>query len=160
MEERMIGKSMVVFAGLLLVTTVAHGQTPTDVKAELQKASQQWVNAYNQRDMTALGKTYAEDAIYSTPSWTAEGRLAIERKNKEDIDRSGAVMTSITVHRARRSGDIMWADGTWSGSGKMAGKEVTWTGRWLSVYNCRAERCEIVSQVDSFDRPISQDHIQ
>ena len=152
----MIVKSMAILAGLLTVTTVAQGQTPTDVKAEVQKAAQQWVNAYNQRDMTALGNAYAEDAIYSTPFWTAEGRLAIERKNKEDIDRSGAVMNSITVHRAWRSGDVMWADGTWSGSGKMAGKEVTWTGRWLSVYNCHAERCEVVSEIDSFDQPISQ----
>lgn len=156
----MIGQSMVVFAGLLMVTTVAHGQTPKDVRAEVQKASERWVNAYNQRDMTTFGKMYAEDAVYSTPSWTAEGRVDIERKNKDDIDRSGAVMTSITVQRAWRLGDMMWADGSWSGSGKMGGKEVSWTGRWLTVYNCLAERCEIVSEIDSFDRPISQNPMQ
>jgi uncharacterized protein (TIGR02246 family) len=98
-----------------------------------------WMDAYNKKDAATIAKMYAEDAIFSTPGWTASGRTAIEDAVNKDLA-AGAFskINSITVDQAHRVGDLDYSVGSWAAEMKGPdGKDVPVGGHWLVVSQYR-----------------------
>jgi ketosteroid isomerase-like protein len=128
-------KALFVFWLAVALTTapVAYSQT-VDTQADILKAATEWMNAYNNKDATAVAKLYSTDAVVSSPGWTATGRAAIEDGLKKDMTAgSFSRVTSITVDQSHRVGDLVYAMGAWSAVMNQGGKDVAVNGHWLSV---------------------------
>ena len=125
---------------MLLIVTSAHAQS-TDVSADIQKAANDWMNAYNNKDAAKIAQMYAEDGIFSNANWTASGRAAIaDALNKEFP--VGFKFSSITVENAQRINDMAYSRGTWAGGMKGPdGKDMSVNGHWLAVAKCQGEMC-------------------
>jgi ketosteroid isomerase-like protein len=119
---------------LMIAGPAAHAQT-ADTKAESQKSADEWMSAYNKKDAATIAKMYGDNAVFSTPGWTASSRTAIEAALTKDIA-SGAFsrVTAITVDQSNRAGDMAYASGSWSADMKGPdGKDVPVGGHWLTI---------------------------
>jgi ketosteroid isomerase-like protein len=117
----------------LTTAPVAHSQT-VDTKADLQKAATDWMDAYNKKDATIVGKMYSANAMMSGPGWTASGEAAIEDGMKKDMAAGVfSKITSITVDQSQRVGDMNYAMGAWTADMNLGGKDTPVGGHWLSV---------------------------
>ena len=58
-------KTSMLSAALLVLPVMAMAEPPMDTKADIQKAADQNVAAYNNRDAAALGKMHSDDATVS-----------------------------------------------------------------------------------------------
>lgn len=125
---------------LIAISAVAYAQN-TDITADVQKLANDWMNAYNNKDATAIANMYAEDGIFSNTNWTASGRTAIaDALNKEFA--LGVKFTAITVDQSKRIGDMAYSRGTWAADAKSPdGKNVSINGHWLTVAKCQDQTC-------------------
>jgi uncharacterized protein (TIGR02246 family) len=122
-----------VAASLTVTPAVVLAQSPVDTKAEVQKLANDWMDAYNKQDAATIANGYADDAVFSTVNWTANGRAAILEALKKDVA-AGAKITAITVDQSHRLADVNYAAGSWSANAKTPeGKEVTIGGHWAGV---------------------------
>jgi uncharacterized protein (TIGR02246 family) len=134
------------FAGIALaislIGTSAYAQS-TDIKADIQTAANDWMNAYNNKDAATIANMYAEDGIFSNTNWTASGRTAIaDAPNKEFA--LGVKFTAITVDQSQRDGDMAYSRGTWAADATGPdGKNVSVNGHWLTIGKCQGQTCLI-----------------
>jgi uncharacterized protein (TIGR02246 family) len=121
-------------ASLIVMPALAHAQSaPVDTKADIQQIATDWMNAYNKQDAATIAQMYAEDAVFSTAGWTANGRTAIQEAVKQDIAGGGKV-TAITVDQSHRIGDLNYSAGAWTANMKGPdGKEAPVGGHWAVV---------------------------
>jgi uncharacterized protein (TIGR02246 family) len=104
-----------------------------DTKSDIQKLATDWVNAFNNNDAAAIARLYTDDATLSSTASTDTGRAAIEESLKKLITRMS--VSSLTVDRSHRVGDLAYALGAWKGNLKGAeGKDAPVGGHWLAVY--------------------------
>jgi ketosteroid isomerase-like protein len=97
----------------MVVSVMAMAESPIDTKADVQKAADQYMAAYNNRDAAALGKMHSDDASVSLSQWTVQGRPAIEAAFTKEFG-AGVQFTNITVEQSQRTGDINVSRGTWA----------------------------------------------
>ena len=90
------------------------------------------MDAYNKKAAATIAKMYAEDAVFSTPGWTASGRTAIEDAVNKDLA-TGAFskINSIAVDQTHRVGELNYCAGSWAAEMKgPGGQDVPVGGRW------------------------------
>src|SRR6476469_335113 len=88
-------KASMLAAGAMVVSVMAMAESPIDTKADVQKAADQYMAAYNNRDAAALGKMHSDYASVSLSQWTVQGRPAIEAAFTKEFG-AGVQFTNIT----------------------------------------------------------------
>ena len=88
----------IALAVALTAAPVAYSQT-VDTKADIQKATNEWMDAYNKKDAAMVAKIYSADATMSVPGWTASGQAAIEDGMKKDM--AAGVFSKVTSDHSR-----------------------------------------------------------
>jgi uncharacterized protein (TIGR02246 family) len=91
-----------------------------DFKTEMQKMVEAWKEAFNSNDMEKLAAMYSEDAVMIDEDGVIAGRTAL-RDSFTKFRVSGASMSSITVDRAERSGDIGYLTDVWTEAAPKSG---------------------------------------
>jgi ketosteroid isomerase-like protein len=81
------------------------GSAGEDFKGEMQKIADAWKETFNNNDIDKLVALYTEDAVMIDEDGVIAGRAAL-REAFTKFRASGASMSSITVDRAERSGNI------------------------------------------------------
>jgi ketosteroid isomerase-like protein len=110
-----------------------------DTKADIQKAADVYMAAYNNRDAATLAKMHSDDASVSLSQWTVQGRPAIEAAFTKEFG-AGVQFTNITVEQSQRTGDINVSRGTWAAEMKGPdGKAMPISGHWLIVGVCQGQ---------------------
>ena len=123
----------IALAVALTAAPVAYSQT-VDTKADIQKAANEWMDAYNKKDAGMVAKMYSADVTMSVPGWTASGQAAIEDGMKKKMAAGVfSKVTSDTVDQSHRVGDMNYAMGAWTADMNQGGKDVPVGGHWLSV---------------------------
>jgi ketosteroid isomerase-like protein len=153
-------KTSMLSAALLVLPVMAMAEPPMDTKADIQKAADQYMAAYNNRDASALGKMHSDDATVSLSQWTVQGRPAIEAAFTKEFG-AGVQFTNITVEQSQRTGDINVSRGTWAAEMKTPdGKTMPISGHWLIVGACQGGQggssCLISQHVGNTNMPPPQ----
>lgn len=92
----------------------AHHAGATDFKAEVQKLADEWQAAYQAKDVDKIAAVYADDAVWINPEGTFHGTGDIKGELKKMLDR-GDVIDNLKTTKAVRSGDLGFAEGTYTG---------------------------------------------
>ena len=149
-------KASMLAAGAMVVSVMAMAESPIDTKADVQKAADQYMAAYNNRDAAALGRMHSDDASVSLSQWTVQGRPAIEAAFTKEFG-AGVQFTNITVEQSQRTGDINVSRGTWAAEMKGPdGKAMPISGHWLIVGTCQGQggsTCLISQHVGNTNMP-------
>jgi uncharacterized protein (TIGR02246 family) len=101
-----------------------------DFKTEMQKIADAWKEAFNNNDMDKLAALYTEDAVLIDEDGVTTGRTAL-RDSFTKFRASGASMSSITVDRAERSGNMGYLTDTWTEAAPKSGGTETLQGHSL-----------------------------
>jgi len=153
-EKKMKNVSWATLGALLASASVAYSQTAViDTRADYQKTIQEYVDAYNKRDIPALVQMYRETARRSTPSGTATGRQAIEQALTREIETTGLTITAVSVDRSQRAGPLNWAEGTVTGTVKQNDTPIS--GHWVIVSEYFGNRYLILSLISNREPPAS-----
>ena len=152
-------KTSMLSTAFLVLPVMAMAESPMDTKADIQKAADQYMAAYNNRDAAALGKMHSDDASVSLSQWTVQGRPAIEAAFTKEFG-AGVQFTNITVEQSQRTGDINVSRGTWAAEMKGPdGKTMPISGHWLIVGTCQGQggsSCLISQHVGNTNMPPPQ----
>jgi ketosteroid isomerase-like protein len=152
-------KTSMLAAASVVLPVMAMAQSPMDTKADIQKAADQYMTAYNNRDAATLGKMHSDDAVVSLSQWTVQGRPAIEAAFTNEFG-AGVQFTNITVEQSQRTGDINVSRGTWAAEMKGPdGKAMPISGHWLIVGVCQGQggsSCLISQHVGNTNMPPPQ----
>ena len=133
-------------AFLLLAVALSHGQDNTQAPkktathaggatsgftAAIQKLADEWRVGFQAKDVEKVAAMYSDDAVWINAEGTFHGTNQIKGELKKMIDRGdtvAAVMTTKAVH----SGEIGFAEGTYSGTGPDSkGAEGPAHGSWV-----------------------------
>jgi uncharacterized protein (TIGR02246 family) len=101
-------------------------------KAEVLTMAEEWKAAFQAKDASKVAALYAEDAVWINPEGTFHGAGDIKSELQKMMDRGDTVETIVTS-KAPHSGDIGYAEGTYSGTAP-AGKDGAQTparGSWV-----------------------------
>ena len=91
-----------------------------DFKTEMQTVVKAWRASFNNNDMDKLAALYTEDAALIDEDGVISGR-AVLRDAFTKFRASGASMSSITVDRAERSGNIGYLTDSWTEAAPKSG---------------------------------------
>jgi ketosteroid isomerase-like protein len=91
-----------------------------DFKTEMQTVVKAWKDSFNNNDMNNLAALYTEDAALIDEDGIIAGR-AVLRDAFTKFRASGASMSSITVDRAERSGNIGYLTDSWTEAAPKSG---------------------------------------
>ena len=106
---------------LVAVTPVASTEPAgEDFKTEMQTVVKVWKDSFNNNDMEKLAALYTEDAALIDEDGVIAGR-AVLRDAFTKFRASGASMTSITVDRAERSGNMGYVTDSWTEAAPKSG---------------------------------------
>ena len=126
-------------------------------EAEVRAASQGHVAAEAAKDTEAALAFWASDAIYQSPNEpTAQGtdalRAGYTRMFSEETGVAEIEGTITAVHVAA-SGDVAWEHGGFRWVVNMPGGPVTYTGKYLAVWEKRESAWKIAAMASSSDAP-------
>lgn len=91
-----------------------------DFKTEMQTVVKAWKDSFNNNEMDKLAALYTEDAALIDEDGVIAGR-AVLRDAFTKFKASGATMTSITVDRAERSGNMGYVTDSWTEAAPKSG---------------------------------------
>jgi ketosteroid isomerase-like protein len=89
-------------------------------KGEMQKIADAWKETFNNNEIDKLVALYTEDAVMIDEDGVIAGRAAL-REAFTKFRASGASMSSITVDRAERSGNIGYLTDVWTEAAPKSG---------------------------------------
>lgn len=99
---------------LFVVAGSSAARPKNDFSAQATAIIKAWETAYNdQKDAAKAASIYSDDALLSTSGGSIEGRANIQGVLQRGID-SGEKITDLKVTRARSSGSIGFAAGTYT----------------------------------------------
>jgi uncharacterized protein (TIGR02246 family) len=90
-------------------------------KAEVQTMAEEWKAAFQAKDASKVAALYTEDAVWINPEGTFHGAGDIKSEVQKMVNRGDTVETIVTT-KASHSGDLGYAEGTYSGTAP-AGKD-------------------------------------
>ncbi len=110
--------------------------SPQDQQAlqEAKKLVQEYEDAYARKDAQAIANQYADNAIYSTPWYTAEGKQAILRNLQEGFKQDLVRNLHNTAEQSRViDPDHTWTTGTWTADLHQAAGVQQLSGHWMTI---------------------------
>lgn len=100
-----------------VATMLGTAHATADDEAEIRDLTQQYAEAYSQRDAAAVAEMFTEDALFVAPDGTRlDGRDDIESMFRDHFD-SGSLPLSMGVIEAVVFGDIAYSLTTYAGLG-------------------------------------------
>jgi ketosteroid isomerase-like protein len=140
-----MGKTFATFLNVVMLCTTASAAEPVNTIDNCSKAAELWKAAYNNKDAAALANMYHQKGMYATESWTAKGHDALLARFKQEVSAGGQV-TSITCNQSNQVGNINYASGTFTGTGKGSdGKDATVSGDWMTVSEVQGKKFIILT---------------
>lgn len=108
-------KKFLITSLMLLVIVGSTTASPNmDFSAQATAINKAWEAAYNdQKDAIKAASFYADDALLSSSGGSTEGRANIQQVFQRGID-SGEKITDLKVTRAKSSGSVGFAAGTYT----------------------------------------------
>ena len=127
--------------------SAAHPAGAAGFKAEAQKLVDAWKAAYQSKDADKVAALYTDDAVWINPDGTFHGTGDIKGEVKKMLDR-GDVLDSLIATRAVRSGDLGFAEGTFTGKARSDAGERPMAGIWAITVKNKDGKWMIASDSD------------
>lgn len=102
-------------AALALPAVAQEQQSQAEIRQRIEHLATAWQDAYNKKDVQALGNLLAQDATFTSADWSGNGRQAIERHLQEEI--RGGMMKNLHIRTEQvqpLGPHAAWATGTWT----------------------------------------------
>jgi uncharacterized protein (TIGR02246 family) len=101
-------------------------------KVDIQKMAHEWAAAFKAKDADKVAAMYTDDAVWINAEGTFHGTGDITSELKKMMDR-GDTVVAITSNKTLHSGDIGYAEGTYSGNAPnpKTGAEAPAHGSWV-----------------------------
>lgn len=101
-------------------------------KVDIQKMADDWSAAFKAKDADKVAAMYTDDAVWINAEGTFHGTGDITSELKKMMDR-GDTVVAITSTKTLHSGDIGYAEGTYSGNAPnpKTGAEAPAHGSWV-----------------------------
>lgn len=123
------------------------------VKAEIQAVENQWADAMNKKDLTALMAMYADDAISmpdGAPALT--GKAAIQaRQEKQFADAKGNITVSFQTMDVYGDGDVVTEYGT--STEKDDKGNIVETGKYVATFKKMDGKYVCIREIYNSDMP-------
>lgn len=123
------------------------------VKAEIQAVENQWADAMNKKDLTALMAMYADDAVSMPDGAPAiSGKAAIqERQEKQFANAKGGITISFQTLDVYGDGDIVTEYGT--STEKDDKGAVVETGKYVATFQKMDGKYVCIREIYNSDMP-------
>lgn len=101
-------------------------------KVDVQKMADEWASGFKAKDVDKVAAMYADDAVWINAEGTFHGTGEIKSELKKMLDR-GDTVAAITTTKTIHTGDIGYAEGTYSGKAPSpkTGAETPAHGTWV-----------------------------
>ncbi len=104
-----------------------------------------WYTAFNTGDTVAISELYAEDAVLFLEGQTFDGRPAIEAFHEGNFAK--ARFECVWTIRGFTTVDklaAVWGDDNCIDTPKLGGAPLSWSGRWLMVYQLQPDGSRLI----------------
>jgi uncharacterized protein (TIGR02246 family) len=108
--------------------------TAISFKNTVQQKADEWLAAFQAKDAEKIASMYTDDAVWINPEGTFHGSGRIKDELKKMLDR-GDTVSAIPTAKAVRSGDLAWAEGTYTGTiaNPKGGEPLPGNGSWVTT---------------------------
>jgi uncharacterized protein (TIGR02246 family) len=107
---------------------------PRDACRQVAALIKSYDDAFNRKDVAAVGAVFAPDAVEVTEGPMLSGREAIE-KHYGDVFKAGLTNVVVNVDQMHAADDMTWAVGDWSLTGPGPNKSTqSYHGNWGAVW--------------------------
>ena len=108
--------------------------TAISFKDSVQKMADDWLTAFQAKDSDKIAAMYSDDAVWINPEGTFHGSGEIKGELKKMLDR-GDTVSAIPTAKAVRTGDLAWAEGTYTGTvaNPKGGEALPGNGSWVTT---------------------------